>query len=290
MMAVPRASLQSVRQNREFHYDDQDFSRIQALAKDHAGIHLSSAKRELVYARLARRLRQLGLKRFSQYCDLLERDGSGAEIESFSNAITTNLTSFFRESHHFAYLKTRFLPTWRSNASSGSSIRIWSAGCSTGEEPYSIAMTALAELAPAEASRLKILATDVDTQVLGKAAGGIYPVDKADAFTPGMLERFWLRGRGSQEGYMRASSALRSAIDFRRHNLVSHPVPDRNFDIVFCRNVMIYFDPPTQLAVYQKFAEALKPGGLLMVGHSEGLLNRLEQFAHCAQSTYRRQS
>lgn len=290
MMTLRHSSLEDHRQNREFEFDDEDFLRIQNLAKNHAGIHLSSAKRELVYARLARRLRQLGLKQFARYCDLLEADRSGDEIEAFSNAITTNLTSFFRESHHFAHLKVRWLPAWQAEASASSQIRIWSAGCSTGEEAYSIAMTVLSELSLTDVTRLRILATDVDTQVLERAANGIYPVDKSEAFAPGLLERFWLRGRGGQTGYMRAGSELRNAIEFRRHNLVSQPPPDQGFDIIFCRNVMIYFDPPTQIQVYQKFASALKPGGLLMVGHSEGLVNRLEQFAHYAQSTYRRQS
>ncbi|MDX1569717.1 MAG: protein-glutamate O-methyltransferase CheR [Xanthomonadales bacterium] len=277
---------------REFRFTTEDFQMLSAMAGRHAGINLTEAKRELVYSRLARRLRQLGLQSFAEYCDILRREDA-EELEIFTNAITTNLTSFFREVHHFNYLRDELVPAWL-DACAGERqpcLRIWCAGCSTGEEPYSVAMTVLTAFKGQSGATLDILATDLDSNVLSTAAKGVYPMDRLNGVPEEYLRQWFLRGRGRNEGMARVSDELRQPIRFRKHNMVQERPPnDAKLDAIFCRNVVIYFDKPTQDLVYRKFSSALRAGGYLMVGHSESLFNRYDELKLVARSTYQKQA
>ncbi len=275
---------------REFAFSDDNFQRLRKLASQRAGLNLSESKRELVYGRLARRLRKLGLKDFNAYCELLDR-GDPTELEAFTNALTTNLTYFFREPHHYAALREILAPEWLArNADNSARLNIWCAGCSTGEEPYSVALVTHEALGPA-ARRLRILATDLDSDVLATAQQGVYPLDRVEDIESARLKRWFLRGKGHRAGFARVSKALRDSIEFRQHNLVHQPPPNHTlFDAIFCRNVVIYFDREVQRQVYEKFADSLRPQGLLFVGHSESLFEKSDRFELIAQSTYRKRS
>lgn len=273
----------------EFEFADQDFQRIRRIINDIAGISLADGKRELVYSRLSRRLRHLGLRRFDEYCRLLETGGdNNEEIGEFVNALTTNLTSFFRESHHFDFLGAELLPALiRERGAGNRRIRIWSAGCSTGEEPYSIAMV-LRETLPAVGWDAKILATDLDSNVLATAERGVYDDSRIKGLPEARVRRWFQRGRGAQSGQVRVASELRELITFRRLNLM-HDWPMRGpFDVVFCRNVVIYFDKPTQRILFERFADLLVDHGHLFVGHSESLFKVTERFVPLGKTIYQR--
>lgn len=234
----------------------------------------------MLYGRLARRLRQIGERSFERYLDRVE-SGDLAEIETFTNALTTNLTSFFREPHHFpvlaAHLRRPDVPK---------PLVVWCAACSTGEEAYSIAMTAV-EAFGSFAPPVRILASDVDTNVLATAQTGIYPEDRAEKMTPERLRRFFLHGRGANEGQKCIREELRSLVTFRRINLLEPGWPVRGpLDAIFCRNVMIYFDRPTQFAILQRLAPLLRADGLLFVGHSESLYHAARLFRPRGKTVY----
>lgn len=272
----------------EFEFADRDFQRIRQIINQIAGISLADSKRELVYSRLSRRLRQLGLRRFEEYCQLLEAGDNDAELGEFVNALTTNLTSFFRESHHFEFLAEDLIPRLlRERNFSRRRIRIWSAGCSTGEEPYSIAMV-LREMLPAVGWDVKILATDLDSNVLATAERGVYEWNRVRDLPEARLRRWFLKGRGSQAGMVRIAPALREMITFRRLNLMEDWPMSGSFDIVFCRNVVIYFDKPTQRVLFERFADILIEQGHLFVGHSESLFKVTERFVPLGKTIYRR--
>lgn len=241
----------------EFAYSDRDFKEVAARAYDIAGIVLGENKRSLVYSRIARRLRALKLKTFGEYLAYLKDHGE--EQESFINAITTNLTKFFREAHHFDFLEQQAMG-WRD------SHRVWSAGCSTGEEPWSIVLT----LAKANAlSRTKVLATDIDTSVLAKASLGEYSLEDLDAQVLSPYRKFLQVN--TQQGVMRVQPEMHDSVRFNQLNLKGEWPMKRHFDVIFCRNVMIYFDDETRVALAKRFIERLKPGGYLIIGHSESL-------------------
>lgn len=272
---------------REFELTDKDFRFISELVGTRTGIKLSDGKRELVYGRLARRLRTLGLQSFTEYCELLKR-GDDEELLNLVNAITTNLTSFFRERHHFDYLSNTLVPAlMRANATTRR-IRAWSAGCSTGAEPYSIAMTLLEALGDARGWDVRILATDLDTNVLQTASDGVYPEKELSGVAPAQLRRWFLRGKGANAGRVRARDELRSLIDFRQLNLVQPWNVPGQFDVIFCRNVVIYFDKPTQKVLFERFAEAMVPDARLFIGHSESLFKVCDRFELIGQTIYRR--
>lgn len=257
---------------------DEDFARISRLIHERAGIVLARHKREMVYSRLARRVRDLGLQRFSEYLSLLERDSSGAEWEAFINALTTNLTAFFREAHHF-HLLEEFL------ANRQPPIRIWCAAASTGEEPYSIAMV-LAETY-GERADVRVIATDVDTEALAKAQEGVYPLLHATKMGEQRVKRFFQRGRGSREGMARVRPELAAMVEYQYLNLVAPEWAIRGpFDAIFCRNVMIYFDRPTQSRILERFAPLLKRDGLLFAGHSENFTYLTKFFRLRGQTVY----
>jgi chemotaxis protein methyltransferase CheR len=272
---------------READITPREFERFQALVHEHTGITLGPHKRHLVQARLGRRLRALGLTTFTEYQHYLaHEDPSRAELGRFINAITTNKTDFFREPHHFTYLADQWLPAVKARAArdGNRTLRIWSAGCSTGEEPYTIAMTLREALGPAAGWDVKILASDLDTDVLAHAERGIYTDEQTAPIPSAMLARHFMRGRGDRAGHVRVRPELASMITFRRINLMDARWPIRSpLDVVFCRNTLIYFDAPTQQRTLERFLGLLQDGGLLILGHSEsvhGLLDRITRLGH----------
>ena len=266
----------------DFEYSDSDFARIRQIIYREAGIKLCPSKRTMAYGRLVRRLRALGLRRFRDYLDLVEANQAG-ELEAFTNALTTNLTSFFREVHHFPILEEFLAPRIQHG-----DVTVWCAGCSTGEEPYSIAMATRVAFG-ATASRVHILATDLDTNVLETAAQGIYPLDRIDKLPPGYKERFFLEGVGAHAGFVKIRPEVAHSIVFRQVNLLESNWPIRApVDAIFCRNVMIYFDKATQYAVLERFAAMLAPGGYLFAGHSENFTQAGSLFRSIGRTVYMR--
>lgn len=265
---------------KEFDFNRRDFERVRQLIYQRAGIALADSKHEMVYSRLARRLRATGRQTFQDYLDYLEKQSDSAEWEEFTNALTTNLTSFFREEHHFPILAEHVRRC-------GGPVTIWCAAASTGEEPYSIAMV-LHEMLSGSALQLsQIIATDIDTSVLEVAAAGVYPMERVNKMDPQRLRRFFLRGKGAHEGMVRVRSELRKMITFRPLNLLSPQWGlSGTFDAIFCRNVMIYFDKPTQGKILTRFAPLMKPNGLLFAGHSENFLYVTDAFKLRGKTVY----
>jgi chemotaxis protein methyltransferase CheR len=270
----------------EFLFSDRDFQYLRQLVGRETGIVITDAKRHMIYSRLTRRLRALSLRDFRDYCRLLEEDAAG-ERNALINAITTNLTSFFREPHHFAHLQDVVVPELLKKNAASRRIRIWSAGCSTGEEPYSIAM-AMAEVLPAGGWDCRILATDIDTDVLAKAEHGVYTLERVAAISQPRLKRWFARGGGAKRGLTRVSPALREMISFRRLNLMDDWPVRGPIDVLFCRNVVIYFDKETQRRIFDKFAERMADGACLFIGHSESLFRITERFELIGQTIYRK--
>ena len=265
---------------REFAFTTADFERVRKLIYAHAGIALSPAKQDMVYSRLARRLRETRLKTFGEYLALLER-GDKAEWEKFVNSLTTNLTSFFREPHHFPLLAEHL-----KKLQGKSPIKIWCSAASTGEEPYSIAMTAV-EAFNSFTPPVTIIASDLDTNVLATAAKGVYAHDRIDKLSPERLSRFFMRGTGAQEGNYTVKPELRRMITFQRLNLLEPNWSLRGpFDALFCRNVMIYFDKPTQYKILSRFAPLMSDQGLLFAGHSESFLHAADLFRSLGKTVY----
>lgn len=270
----------------EYAIDDGDFRKIVQLVMNTAGIVLSDRKRPFVQSRLGRRLRALGMTDFRQYCRLLEAPAGEEERSNLINAITTNHTSFFREPHHFSYLANTILPKL-ANSEAGQSrrLRIWSAGCSTGEEPYTIAMTLREHQAMLKDWDVKILATDLDTNVVAHASEGIYESDRLESVPPSYRKRFVTE---LDDDRSRMNDDIRSLISFAPLNLLQKWPMRGPFDVIFCRNVVIYFDKPTQRKLFDRYAEMLRPTGSLFIGHSESLLNVTDRFDLVGRTIYRR--
>jgi chemotaxis protein methyltransferase CheR len=265
---------------REFQFTDQDFQRIRKLIYERAGIALGEQKQELVYSRLARRLRATGMKSFAEYLDLLQRRDE-AEWEPFINSLTTNLTSFFREPHHFPLLAEHLR-----KQKPGRPLTLWCSACSTGEEAYSMAMTAVDALGGYEHA-VHIIASDLDTKVLQTAREGRYKADAVNKLPARQVERFFLHSTDKQSGYMQVRPELQKMIDFRCVNLLDAGWPiHAPLDAIFCRNVMIYFDKATQLAILRKFAPLLHSDGLLFAGHSESFYHAAAIFKLRGQTVY----
>nr|WP_314898562.1 CheR family methyltransferase [uncultured Deefgea sp.] len=263
--------------NREFQFTEADFEKIRVKIYNYAGISLATSKHDMVYGRLAKRLRALNLKTFNEYLQVLER-GDQKEFELFTNSLTTNLTSFFREAHHFDILNQQL-----KNLRSVGTINIWCSASSTGEEPYSIAITAC-EAFDSLRPPVKIVATDLDTNVLDVARLGIYPALEVQKLGPQRVSKFFDK---QADGRYQLKSELRNMIVFRKLNLIEANWTLRvPFDAIFCRNVMIYFDKPTQLKILQRFAPLLKNDGLLFVGHSENLYHAAEYFKLQGKTVY----
>jgi len=251
---------------KEFEFNSRDFERVRGMIYKRAGIALADSKQEMVYSRLARRLRATGISSFVKYLDDLEGGKLGNEWESFTNALTTNLTSFFREAHHFPLLAEHV------KKHRGEQLNIWCSASSTGEEPYSIAMT-VCEAFNTLTPPVHIIATDIDTNVLATAANGVYPIDRIDKLTAEQQRKFFLKGKGDKAGMVRARPELRQLITYRQLNLLEEKWDIRGpFDVIFCRNVMIYFDKPTQRKILSRFVPLMKPDALLFAGHSENFL------------------
>lgn len=271
---------------REFRFTDQNFEQLRRIAFEHTGIVLGENKRQMMYGRLARRIRQLGLASFDDYCARLERDPDG-EVGELINAITTNLTAFFRENHHFEHLAGTALPEILAANAASRRLRIWSAGCSTGEEPYSIAMT-LAETANLSGWDARILATDIDTNVVAKADAGVYAAERVQGMEPRRVKRWFETGGGEGAGRLRVVRPLCDLIAFRPLNLLG-PWPMRGpFDVIFCRNVVIYFDKEAQRQLFARYADILAPHGYLYIGHSETLFKISDRFRAIGGTIYRK--
>ncbi len=257
---------------REFEYTREDFDFLRKISNDHSGILVPDDKFDMFYSRLSKRVRMHNLANFKQYCLFLTNNHEH-EFTEFINAVTTNLTSFFREQHHFDYLKNTVLPDVVKKNSVSKSIKIWSAGCSTGEEPYSLAMTLL-ENVPSGWD-MKILATDLDTNVLQKAASGVYGNDRVDGLPASTLKRWFKKGTGQNANKVKVSQECQSIIHFKQLNLMKDWPMKPYFDFIFCRNVLIYFDRDTKERLAQRYGDLLAIGSHLFIGHSESL-NQLE--------------
>lgn len=259
--------------------NDRDFATVRQLIADYAGIKLSLQKRNMVYNRLLRRLRARGFDNFGDYLQLVQREGSD-EKEAFVNALTTNLTAFFREPHHFELLHAHAAK----NARRGKPLRCWSNACSTGEEAWSIAMVLREAECPGE-----VLGTDIDTEVLNTARTGVYRMERTATLPPERLKRHFLRGTGSNDGLVSVRPELRSMVRFGQLNLQSPAWPAQEpYDVIFCRNVVIYFDREFQKRLLARLADMLVPGGLLMVGHSESFPASHAGFRSCGRTAYER--
>nr|MBF0684061.1 chemotaxis protein CheR [Pseudomonas sp.] len=267
--------------DRQFELTAADFRRVRAMIHQRAGISLGEHKREMVYSRLSRRLRALGRSEFTSYLDELLSSPHSPEWESFVNALTTNLTAFFREPHHFPILADYA-------RKQNGPLSVWCAAASTGEEPYSIAIT-LHEALGARATGSHVLATDIDTQVIQRARTGVYPHDRVAKLDAARLHRYFLKGRGAQAGMVRVKPEISQMISFEPLNLLDADWPMKSaFDVIFCRNVMIYFDKPTQARILQRMAPLLKMGGLLFAGHSENFTYVTRDFSLLGQTVYER--
>lgn len=263
---------------RDLAFSDRDFARIRDLIHHRAGIVLADHKREMVYGRLARRVRHLGLSCFGTYVDELECSPSNPEWQAFTNALTTNLTAFFREAHHFPLL-AEHLRGRRDR------VRVWCAAAATGEEPYSIVMTLLETLGAR--GDIEVLATDIDTDALAKAEQGVYRMDQIDKLPPERIRRFFQRGSGPHAGFVRVRPEVAARVAFQQQNLVAERWPVTGpFDAIFCRNVMIYFDQPTQARVLERFAPLLRADGLMFAGHSESFSSISPLFRPRGQTVY----
>lgn len=248
----------------EFDFTQSDFSKISSLAHQLFGLNLESSKRQLVYSRLSKRLRKLEVSSFKEYLEIVKNSNSDEEIDHFLSALTTNVTHFFRENHHFAMIEDQILPVLLSN---GDPIRLWSAGCSAGPEPISMAITISEYTSKTYAKDIKILATDIDKKILQKAQGGFYSDTEISGVPDHLLSKYFIRCE-KPRGFKVKKSIL-DLISFRQLNLVGDWPIRSKFDVIFCRNVAIYFDKDTQDSLWEKFSNQLKPKGHLMIGHSE---------------------
>ena len=266
-------------EQKEFLFTQSDFERIRTLLYQHSGIKLNDSKKNMVYSRLTRRLRVTGLQSFQDYLTEVEQD-KGDEWEAFINSLTTNLTAFFREPHHFPILKEHVLSLRKRP------LRLWCSAASTGEEPYTMAMT-MVDAFGSYKPPVEIIATDIDTNVLSKAKAGVYPLERVEKLPQETLKRFFLKGSGNNAGYVQVRKELRDLVSFRQLNLLDANWPINGvFDVIFCRNVMIYFDKDTQYKLLQRFAPMLDAHGLLFAGHSESLHHAADFFKLRGKTVY----
>lgn len=264
----------------------KDFKFICDFVYQHTGIVLSENKREMVYRRLSRIVRERKFNSFTEYCQLLRKDPD-SEVNYFINAITTNLTSFFREQHHFEFLQNKELPSLLKKKQN-QKIRIWSSACSTGEEPYSIAMTLMDSMKDKISTwDVKILATDIDSNVLSKASTGVY-TDKDGLMPNNIKKRYFSRGTNQNSQRIKVNNSIKKLITFKQLNLLNDWPIKGPFDVIFCRNVIIYFDKETQQDLFSRFYQLLSPGGLLILGHSENLGQYQQYFENIGRTVFRK--
>lgn len=288
-MSALRAE-QAGAQGGDFKLTRSDFRTIAAALFEDAGITLPDSKEPLVYSRLAKRLRALRLSSFADYCALITSAEGEEERRHMLAALTTNVTRFFREPHHFDHLKTEVLPKLIAKAERGERVRIWSAGCSIGQEPYSIALTILSIAPHAPNLDIKILATDIDPNVIRDAKAGVYPAAAGENIPPDLRRKFFPSTEGRNGGSIAASDEVKSLIAYRELNLNGPSWPMQGpFEVIFCRNVVIYFDEPTQQVLWGRFEKLLTPDGVLYIGHSERVSGpALDRFSSEGITTYRR--
>jgi len=273
----------------DYPFSDADFRMIADFAKARFGLDLQSSKKPLVYSRLAKRLRALGLNDFSHYCRSLQDEADPTEISHLLSALTTNVTHFFREKHHFDYLANVVTPQIVSKAKAGESIRIWSAACSAGQEAYCIAATLLKAAPDVADLNVRILATDIDPKMIVQAKAGRYGIEQKSAIPADI--RSMMFSSDTQGDALQMSKALQNLISFAELNLIEPWPMRKSYDAIFCRNVAIYFDKATQAKLWQRFADVLKPGGHLMIGHSERLSGpAMSQFKSAGVTTYIKQN
>jgi chemotaxis protein methyltransferase CheR len=264
-----------------------DFRQIAEILHDHAGIQLTETKAALVYARLAKRLRALGLENFREYCAYVVRSDGLDERQRMVAALTTNVTKFFREAHHFEHLKRTVLPGLLEQARRGNPVRIWSAGCSNGQEAYSAALVILSMMPDAGRHDIRILASDIDPNMIAEGKAGVYP-DAALTDVPADLRKRWLQRAVGGEGLWQVADEARNLVAFRELNLFAKWPMAKKFDVIFCRNVVIYFDKEKQASLWTRFSEALKPDGWLYIGHSERVSGpSVDNFASDGITTWR---
>jgi chemotaxis protein methyltransferase CheR len=267
---------------------DRDFFCFCQLVHQHAGIHLTTQKKELVRARLTKILREQGLTDFREYYDKVVADTSGVELSCLLDAISTNQTAFWREPKHFQYLSEEILPAWPAGRRQPLRGKLWSAGCSSGEEPYTLAILLMAAFPGEDLSQIKIFASDLNTRVLSQAELGIYPLSRVEPLAPEWRRRFFQKGVGQRQGFVRVKAEVRRLVHFFRFNLMDQLPFREEMDIIFCRNVMIYFEKETQVKLVNKFYDSLRPGGYLFIGHSESLCNHRHQFSYVKPTIYRK--
>jgi len=266
---------------------DSEFDKLRELVYKISGISLANTKKELVISRFSKRLKELKLSSFGEYHDLLVSPGGFSEVQNFINSITTNKTDFFRESHHFDFIVSTFIP--QVVASSRPVVRVWSAACSTGEEPYTIAMVMSKYLVEPYGILVKILATDIDTNVLKAAARGVYDSHAIGQVPEKYLKKYFLRGKGDSFGLFKVKDDIRSMVTFKQLNFIAPEYPiTATFDIIFCRNVIIYFSPETKKQVVGKLFRYLSEGGYIMMGHSETLFNMIEGLVYLKNTVYQK--
>jgi chemotaxis protein methyltransferase CheR len=270
----------------EFPFTHADFVRIATMLYEQAGITLSESKSTLVYSRLAKRIRTLGLPSFAAYCDLVARPGEGEERGRMLNSLTTNLTRFFREPHHFDHLRDEVLAPMADKVRAGARLRIWSAGCSSGQEPFSIAFTILSMIPEAAELDVKVLATDIDSNMIAQGQAAIYTDEMIEPIPPALRAR-WLERDPDDRARWRVGATARALVAFKALNLMKDwPIKGR-FQAIFCRNVVIYFDEPTQEKVWSRFRPLLEPDGRLYIGHSERLGGASAGFVGDGLTVYR---
>ncbi|RDH86955.1 MAG: chemotaxis protein CheR [endosymbiont of Seepiophila jonesi] len=274
--------------DREFEFTRADFEFLRGIANQRTGIVVSDDKFDMFYSRLSRRVRKLGMATFSEYCDLIRANQDGDEMVELVNSITTNLTAFFRENHHFEYLAKTVIPELLAKNSAERNIRIWSAGCSTGEEPYSLSITLNEVLAQAAGWDVKVLATDIDSNVLARAASGVYPMERVNGLDKARLRRWFQKGKGELGGKARLKPEVRRLVEFGQLNLMQQWSIDSPKDVIFCRNVIIYFDKESKIKLIDRYADNLKVGGYLFIGHPESLFKLTDRFELIGQTIYRK--
>jgi chemotaxis protein methyltransferase CheR len=273
---------------REFEFTQDDFNFLRKIVNSKAGIVVVDEKIDMFYSRLARRVRSLGLSSFKQYCDLIKDEKEGVEVTQLINAITTNLTSFYREAYHFDFISEHLVPEMLRESSGSRKLRIWSAGCSSGEEPYSIAITLAQSGLQTKGWDIEILATDIDSNVLEHGAAGVYSVDQIQSIPEQFVVSGFLKGKGEQFGKVRIKPDVQSMVKFAHLNLNSNWTLPEPVDVVFCRNVIIYFDKRSKKNLVDRVAENIKTGGYLFIGHSESLFNVSDRFELVGKTIYRK--
>lgn len=278
----------NVNTTREYEFTESDFNKLRKIANSHTGIIVTDDKYDMYYARLVKRIRMLNLASFKDYVKYLNAH-MDSEFTPFIDSITTNLTSFFREPHHFEVMKSTIIPDLCNRADVAQGLKAWSAGCSTGEEPYTLAITLLEGLDGITGSpRPSILASDIDTTVLAKASRGIYEISRVEGLDTSIKRRWFFKGKGSNHGHVRVSPELQNIIDFKQVNLMQEWPMKNRFHIIFCRNVVIYFDKPTKVKLLNRYADQLVEGGYMILGHSESLQGMSDRFETIGKTVYKK--